>query len=232
MKSSKKILALAMSAAVVTSIAAAGTLAYLTSQDTAVNTFTVGKVDIEIDESKVGPDGKIIPGEAPVKQNEYVDVLPGDVLDKDPAVTVKGGSADCYVYVAVWNCLANASGQDVLEYVDWEANDENWEWVTEYLPWEAPAIEVYRYDGVLAEEGLVKSSNEDIQLGTVFVNNQVKIKGSATADDLADIYAPVILVKGFAIQADNLEADGMAGRDAADAMAEEFFTNLGNWSWE
>ena len=84
----------------------------------------------------------------------------------------------------------------------------------------------------MAEEGLVKSSNEDIQLGTVFVNNQVKIKGSATADDLADIYAPVILVKGFAIQADNLEADGMAGRDAADAMAEEFFTNLGNWSWE
>lgn len=62
-----------------------GTLAWLTDHtDPVVNTFTVGNVDIELNEDKV--DFKMTPG---VK------------IDKDPKVTVKKGSEACWVFVKV-----------------------------------------------------------------------------------------------------------------------------------
>ena len=53
MKARNKILLLALCMAALIAVSVLGTMAYLTSTDKVINTFTVGKVDIKLDEAKV-----------------------------------------------------------------------------------------------------------------------------------------------------------------------------------
>ena len=101
MKKMKKVLALTACASMLVTASVMGTLAYLTSQDTVVNTFTVGKVNIELDEAKVNTDGTYATNHANrVKANEY-HLIPGRTFYKDPTVTVLKGSEDAYVRMLV-----------------------------------------------------------------------------------------------------------------------------------
>ncbi|MBD8987688.1 MAG: hypothetical protein EGR01_01540 [Clostridiales bacterium] len=77
-----------------------GTLAYLTGTDTVNNTFTVGNVQITLDEAKVTTDGTPVEGADRVKANEY-HLLPGHTYTKDPTVTVEEGSDLSYVRMKV-----------------------------------------------------------------------------------------------------------------------------------
>ena len=77
-----------------------GTMAYLTSTDTVTNTFTVGKVNIKLDEAKVNADGTPVTPAERVKENSYK-LLPGHTYTKDPTVTVEAGSEDSYVRMKV-----------------------------------------------------------------------------------------------------------------------------------
>ena len=77
-----------------------GTMAYLTSTDTVTNTFTVGKVNIKLDEAKVNADGTPVEGADRVKENSYK-LLPGHTYTKDPTVTVEAGSEESYVRMKV-----------------------------------------------------------------------------------------------------------------------------------
>ena len=102
MKTAKKAMLLTVCALVLVAATVMGTLAYLTSTDEVKNTFTVGKVAITLDEAKVDEKGQAIKGDGAerVKANSYK-LMPGVDVDKDPTVTVKGGSEDCYVRVLV-----------------------------------------------------------------------------------------------------------------------------------
>lgn len=82
----KKTLAVALAFVLVIAMSVAGTFAYLTAKTEAVvNTFTVGKVDIDLTET-TGETYKMIPG---------VDIT------KDPTVTVKTGSEASWVFVKI-----------------------------------------------------------------------------------------------------------------------------------
>lgn len=85
-------------------------LAYFTdTTEEATNVFTMGKVDITLQEHPVDDDGKQIKGsdlQAEGEGNEY-HLFPGVPVDKDPTVTVLKGSEDCYVRMKV--TLDNAS---------------------------------------------------------------------------------------------------------------------------
>lgn len=102
MKKTRKILLMAACAVLLVCISVGATVAYLTSTDTVTNTFTVGKVKIELDEAKVGTDGKELTGEqaARVKTNAYK-LMPGHSYVKDPTVTVKAKSEESYVRMLV-----------------------------------------------------------------------------------------------------------------------------------
>ena len=91
MKARSKALLLALCAVLLVAATIFGTMAYLTSQDTVTNTFTVGKVAIKLDEAKANPDGSLVANADRVKANEYK-LLPGHTYNKDPMVTVLGGS--------------------------------------------------------------------------------------------------------------------------------------------
>lgn len=100
MKNVKKIVALLLCAVLLVAGSVAGTIAYLTSQDEAVNNFTVGQVKITLDEAKVDENGKKIENEKRVQSNDY-HLLPGQSYVKDPTVHVTKGSEDCYVRMFV-----------------------------------------------------------------------------------------------------------------------------------
>lgn len=81
----KKILALALSLALAVAIGVGSTLAWLTdTTDAVTNTFTVGNIDITLEET--ARDFKMVPGAD---------------ISKDPKVTVKADSEDCWLFVKV-----------------------------------------------------------------------------------------------------------------------------------
>jgi len=99
MKSRTKALLLVLCAVMLAVGSVLGTLAYLTDQDAATNTFTVGSVQIWLDETDVKTDGTK-DTEARVQGNEY-HLIPGHSYIKDPTVTVEGGSEAAYVRMLV-----------------------------------------------------------------------------------------------------------------------------------
>ena len=106
MKKKTKALMLVLCAVLLVTASVLGTMAYLTSTDKVVNTFTVGKVAITLDEAKVDPDGKPVADAARVKENAY-HLLPGHTYTKDPTVHVQANSEDSFIFVKVENGIAN-----------------------------------------------------------------------------------------------------------------------------
>ena len=95
MKTKSKALLLTLCAVLLVAASVLGTMAYLTSTDTVTNTFTVGKVEIKLDETDVtNPTGPR------VTANSYK-LMPGTTYTKDPTVTVKAGSEESYVRMKV-----------------------------------------------------------------------------------------------------------------------------------
>lgn len=101
----KKAFIMLLCAALVITSAALGTVAYLTDRTSVTNVFTVGNVQVKVDETDVDLNGDPIPDENgnPVRKeegNEY-HLLPGADYTKDPAVTVLKGTEDTYVRMLV-----------------------------------------------------------------------------------------------------------------------------------
>jgi len=95
MKTKSKALLLTLCAVLLVAASVLGTMAYLTSTDTVTNTFTVGKVEIKLDETDVTD-----PNGPRVKANSYK-LMPGTTYTKDPTVAVLKGSEESYVRMKV-----------------------------------------------------------------------------------------------------------------------------------
>lgn len=100
MKTKSKALLLTLCAVLLVAASVLGTMAYLTSTAKVENTFTIGKVEIKLDEAKVNTDGIPVEGAARVTANSYK-LMPGTTYTKDPTVTVKAGSEESYVRMKV-----------------------------------------------------------------------------------------------------------------------------------
>lgn len=100
MKTKSKALLLTLCAVLLIAASVLGTMAYLTSTAKVENTFTIGKVEIKLDEAKVTADGIPVEGAARVQANSYK-LMPGNTYTKDPTVTVKAGSEASYVRMKV-----------------------------------------------------------------------------------------------------------------------------------
>lgn len=84
--------------------AVGGTIAWLTAKtDPVVNTFTYGKINIELTETK--------------PENKQATIIPGVNISKDPKVTVKADSEACWLFVKVeevkWPTFADENGKKV-----------------------------------------------------------------------------------------------------------------------
>lgn len=107
----KKILSISLLVALL-AVIVGGTYAYFTAKsDIKRNTFTVGNIDIELEE----------PGWNPQLRHE---LIPGDKITKDPTVTVKEGSVDSYIFMFLRNDFTNA-------VVTPDINEEKWDRINE-----------------------------------------------------------------------------------------------------
>ena len=94
----KKILALCLVVVLAVTAVTGATLAYFTDTDEVKNTFSMGKVDIKLDETNIEkPDGDR------VQANDYTgtNMVPGHVFTKDPTIHVLKGSEDSYIFLDV-----------------------------------------------------------------------------------------------------------------------------------
>lgn len=89
----KSIITMVAALALVGAIGVGSTLAYFTDNDAATNVVTMGHVDIDLTE-KSGD--KITDAGLTFDQ-----IVPGDVLSKEPIITVGSNSEDCYLRAKV-----------------------------------------------------------------------------------------------------------------------------------
>ena len=101
MKIRSKALLLTLCAILLVIVSALGTVAYLTSKAVVTNTFTVGQVNITLDEGSVNTRRAA----APMGKNPQI-LMPGHTYTKAHAIHVDAVSEDSYIFVKVENGIA------------------------------------------------------------------------------------------------------------------------------
>lgn len=175
-KSNKKVFALAVALILVVVCAVGGTLAWLQDKTESVkNTFSTALVDIELTETT----------------GEEYKMIPGVVLEKDPTVTVKGGSEDAYVFIKVDE---STDLDTFLTYdlgTDWTAVDgEDGVYYTTYT-----------------------ASADDVEIA-VLKDDQVTVNENVTNEQMSSLTEePTLTFTAYAVQMKN----GDANFDVAEA---------------
>ena len=204
----KKILVACLCVALAVLTIAGTTLAYLTSHDQVTNTFTVGNVQIKLDEAKANTDGSLVPNADRVKANSYK-LIPGHTYNKDPMVTVLKGSESSYIKMTVTFSKAvelddifKPNGAD-LTSIFTGYNAANWiaKGNTEDTTANTRTYEFWYKEAVAAPTA-------DVALDALF--DQIKAPDSLTNSDLNNLKDLKITVNAYAIQ-----ADGFATAEAA-----------------
>ena len=202
MKKSKAIL-MVVCAMLLVAASVMGTLAYLTSQDSVTNTFSVGKVAITMDEADVDEYGYLIldDKQIPVDRvdNNTYKLMPGHTYTKDPIVYVDAASEDCYLFVKVVNEITaiEAEGDTVAAQMaakDWTLIDAD------------NGIYVY---------GKATAPTKVAARATIPVFDTFTVADTVNNATLATYAGKTIVVTAYAIQ-----ADGFESMTAADIWAE------------
>ena len=172
----KKFMLMVSALVLVAAMAVGGTLAYLTAQTQVVtNTFTIGDISIELKET-----------------TSNYKMVPGQEISKDPKVTVKADSEDCWLFVKI------DESDNLGTYISYSLAD-GW-------------TELTTGSGVYWRE--VASSGDDQTFG-VLAGDKVTVKSEVTTEQMtaANTSKPTLTFTAYAIQA--------AGFDnAADAWKE------------
>lgn len=204
----KKIVALCLCIALAVVAIGGATLAYFTDKtDTVTNTFTVGKVDIELWEHAYDATTNTL------SQTEKMDgtvgklgnsyhIVPGVDLPKDPTVVVKAGSDACWLFVKVtaggWPDNQNFYTLKTTAANGWTQGDGT----------NIPDDVYYRAVPATTTDTTFKLLTDD----------QVVIPTTVTAADVASMTDATLAFTAYAIQQTGFETN------AAGAWAEVFKT--------
>lgn len=207
MKKSKPLI-LALCVILLIAVTIAGTVAFLTDEDTVVNTFTVGKVDLRLDEAIVDEDGN--PGTGRTEEGNQYHLVPGKTYVKDPTVTVLKGSEESYVRMLVTvNCydeLTALFGDPFLP----EQFVEGWDstvWVSTQAIDLDDAANTATYEFRYFET-VEPTQDADVTLDALF--DAIVVPETLTGEQLATIATLNITIEAHAIQ-----ASGFANADEA-----------------
>lgn len=182
-----------------------GTLAWLIDKtEEVVNTFTYGDINIKLDETILDREGNTVDedGDGNPDRGESGNVykmIPGQDITKDPVLTVKAGSEDCYVFVKLVEST-DAKFGDFMEY----KVDPAWA--------KLDGVDGVYYRVVSAENDL---ANGDLEMN-VLENKTVSVKSSVTKEMLNNLTSetyPTLTVTGYAVQQAGM-ADAAAAWDA------------------
>ena len=201
MKTRSKALLLTLCAVVLVIATVFGTMAYLTSTDKVENTFTVGSVNIKLDEAKANPDGSLVANADRVKANSYK-LLPGHTYNKDPMVTVLSGSESSYIKMTVTfskakelDAIFDPNGATLTSIFN---NYDSTNWIYKGNT-ENDNMNTRTYEFWYKET--VGAPTADVALDALF--DSITVPGEITKEQLATIEGMTITVNAYAIQADS-----------------------------
>ena len=208
----KKLLIMSVAMVLVCAFAVGMTIAYLTSTDEVVNTFTVGNVQIKLDEADVDEYGRVPQGSpAPrVTANTYK-LIPGHTYTKDPTVTVLEGSEESYIKMTVTVTKSDVlddifapNGADLTSiFIGYDGTTWIYKGITEDNENKTRTYEFWYKETVDARENAE-------ELEPLFTS--IVVPDFITGDQLAELQTMKITVNAYAIQADGFD-------NAADAWA-------------
>ena len=193
-----------------------GTVAWLTADGGSVtNTFTESDIDIKLEETK--PVDKTAP------------MVPGWTIDKDPKVTVKAGSEDCWLFVKI----TESTTPDLDDYISY-AIASGWETVQAEDPNGVTVIgrKVYKDDATKTFAILGAGEYTD-PMGTDSVttddfeitwgDNQVCVKPSVTEQMMEAISKskPTLSFQAYAVQLFKTNSNGDKTNTADEFTAAE-----------
>lgn len=185
----KKVTAIALAVCILAVAVIGATMAYFTDTDSKTNTFTFGKVDIDLTEKSTDANGAVKGDISADGGITYPGVLPGLVYSKIPTVTVKQDSLPAYVVITA----------TVPTIYDWEGLfnykiDSAFDWDSKPVG----ANTVYYF-----------YAKDPVQPGkSVTPFTEVKINSALTQNDVAKKFDMVI--NAYAIQ-----KDGFSNAEAA-----------------
>ena len=176
----KKRISIAVSVVALALLLIAGTVAvtvaYLTSVKQVTNTFTVGKVEITLDETT----------------GENYHLVPGANIPKNPTVTVVENSENCYVFVKVVNNISDVESDEADKSIAAQLEANGWVLVPNQTD-----VYVYTEDG----SSIVEKSANKITLPVI---TSVNVSVDATNEDLADVDGATVVITAYAIQSEGL----------------------------
>lgn len=184
-----------------------GTIAWLTAESLEVkNTFTAGNIAITLNEGNVYdnettiPEGKlgkfVDEGVTRVQTNAYK-AIPGNTYDKDPKVTVTGGSEACYLFVK----FEEGSASTYYTYESTLTTANGWTQGTGTDGNDVPTNVWFR---------TVKASNAN-QSWNLLKDDKIVVKDTAvTKDTMTDATAVELKWTAYAIQTANTGTAGEA----------------------
>lgn len=197
----KKLLIMSVAMVLVCAFAVGMTLAYLTSTDEVVNTFTVGNVQIKLDEADVDEYGVPQGSPAPrVSRNDYK-LIPGHEYTKDPTVTVLEGSERSYIKMTVTfsksrelDAIFAPTGADLTSIFK---GYDSTNWICKGNTEDASA-NTRTYEFWYKET--VAAPTADVALDALF--DSITVPGTINNAQLRTIEGMTITVNAYAIQAD------------------------------
>ena len=202
---SMKVVVLLLAAVLLVGGAVGGTLAWLiASTNTITNTFTVGDIDIDLTETV---DHQSRSALTSAVTNDGFKMIPGTDLDKDPKVTVKSNSENCWLFIKVTaeNGVALNGQSTKNDYITYTMAD-GW-------------TPVDNVTGVYYRK--VSASTAD-QPFDILKDNKVHVLDTVTKEMMAtaETQKPSLAFTAYAIQSEGLkDANGTAVTEASSAWS-------------
>lgn len=190
---SKKTIALCLSLILALTLGLGGTLAYLTDTDAKVNTFTVGDVEIEIDE----------------KYDDGQTLAPGIEVEKEVKIKNISETNDAWVWYTVAIPLSAQGGEELIAPT--YNQDENWKLMAAPTAMEIDGswynVYTYLWDEIVPVDGETALGLQTIKMNPKVdydpVSDSYKlVVGGKVTDVDYDLVNGKVYVNAFAIQTD------------------------------
>lgn len=185
-KRETKLVLLILAMCLLVGVAIGGTMAWLIAQtDPVVNTFVVGNIEIELDES----------------DDLNLKMVPGDVIQKDPTITVKKDSEDCWLFVEI-------KEEDTADFLTYEMADG---WTEIDAGTNGRKVYGRKVENVTADKPFTVLKNNEVKVLDTVTKAMMDAIKNGTANE------PKLTFTAYAIQSANLKKGGAEVTTAADA---------------
>lgn len=205
MKTRNKVLTLSLSAVLLVAASVLGTMAYLTSTQSVMNTFTVGKVGITLDER----DTDDSTADTERDQANIYKLIPGSEYVKDPTIHMNEDSEDAYLFVTVANGIEDieaetgtmkADGHTLYKTIADQMEELGWKKATDT----ENTTYYYKENAVKAEDGKnVEVFSEFMISGEVLGGSKNDTGADLSKKYIGDYSDAEIVVNAYAIQKEN-----------------------------